>query len=103
MATLAKKREGIAHLCGAHGEKRRSRADLMLNHRDTQLAGFVGKVLLDPGAGEDENADRQDVQHRIVALERGRAAVLGPVGPKGDLQHLAVIGPAGGDEFRALG
>ena len=75
----------------------------MLHDRDAQLARLVGKVFLDPGARKDQHADRQDIQHRVVALERGRAAVLGPVGPEGDLRHLAVIGPAGGDKFRALG
>ena len=82
---------------------RRLRAAVMLEDRDTQLAGLVGKVLLDPGAGEDQHPDRQDVQHRVVALERGRAAVLRPVGPEGDLRHLTVIGPAGRDKLRALG
>lgn len=81
----------------------RSRAAIMLQNWDAQFAGLVGKVLLDPGSREDQDADRQDVQYRVVAFERGRAAVLGPVGPEGDLRHLAVIGPAGGDEFRSLG
>lgn len=75
----------------------------MLQNRDAQFPRLVGEVLLDPGAREDQHADRQDIQHCVVALERGRAAVLGPVGPEGDLGHLAVIGPAGGNEFRALG
>lgn len=84
-------------------EKQPSRAALMLQDRNAQLARLVGEVLLDPGARKDQHSDRQDVQHRVVALERGRAAVLGPVGPEGDLGHAAVIGPAGGDEFRTLG
>lgn len=75
----------------------------MLQDWDAQLAGLVGEVLLDPAARKEQNADRQNVQHRVVALERGRAAVLGPVGSEGDLGHLAVIGPAGGDEFSTLG
>ena len=75
----------------------------MLQDRNAQLAGLVCEVLLDPGAGKDEHTDRQDIQHRVVALERGRTAVLGPVGPEGDLGPLAVVGPAGGDELHPFG
>ena len=38
----------------------------------------------------------------VVAFERRRLGVLGPVGLEGDLRHLAVVGPFGGDEFGAL-
>ena len=38
----------------------------------------------------------------VVALERRCLGVLGPVGLEGDLRHLAVVGPFGGDEFGAL-
>ena len=82
---------------------RHLRAAVMLEDRNTQLAGLVGEVVLDPSARENEHTDRQDVQHRVVALKRSRAAALGPVRTKGDLRHFAVIGPSGGDEFCALG
>jgi hypothetical protein len=69
---------------------------------DAERAGPVGEILLNPGAGEDEDADRQHVQHGIVSLERRRLGVLGPVGPEGDLGHLAVICPTGSDQFGSL-
>ena len=114
---------------------------------DTKLPGLVGEIVLDAIAGEDQDADRQHVEHRVVALEdapplpnfqtgmpsflalsarlswmpvpgktmtpigstssicvvaleRRRLGVLGPVGLEGDLRHLAVVGPFGGDAVR---
>ena len=55
-----------------------------------------------PEPGNDQDADRQRLEHRVVALERRGLGVLGPVGLEGDLRHLAVIGPAGGDALGAL-
>src|SRR5436190_23615012 len=42
------------------------------------------------------------LQHGVVPLERRGLGVASPVGPEGDLRHLAVIGPAGGDALAAL-
>ena len=55
-----------------------------------------------PVPGKTHDADRQDVQHLVVALERRGLGVLGPVGLEGDLRNLAVVGPAGGDALGAL-
>ena len=41
-------------------------------------------------------------EHPIVALERRGLGVPGPVRLEGDLRHLAVVGPAGGDALGAL-
>ena len=73
-----------------------------LPDRNAELPRLVGEVVLDAGAWEVEDADRQRLQHRVVALERGRLGVLRPVGPEGDLGHLSMAGPFGGDEFGAL-
>ena len=45
-------------------ERRRLRAAVELHDRDAELAGLVGEILLNPGAGEDEDADRQHIQQR---------------------------------------
>lgn len=36
----------------------------------------MGEVLLDAGAGEHHDPDRQDIEHPIVALERLLRSVL---------------------------
>jgi hypothetical protein len=67
------------------------------------LSRLVGQVLLDAGAGENEDADRQHIEHLIVALEGCCLGVFGPIGFEGDLgHHLAVVGPAGGDTLGGL-
>jgi hypothetical protein len=70
---------------------------------DAELSRLVGQVLLDAGAGEDHHAERQYVEHLIVALEGCCLGVFGPIGFEGDLgHHLAVVGPAGGDTLGGL-
>src|SRR3546814_4411126 len=51
---------------------RRSRAASLpeIEQRDAELAGLVGEVVLDARARKHDDADRQHVQHLIVALER---------------------------------
>ena len=71
-------------------------------YRDAERAGLVGEVVGDAGAGEDHDADRQDAQELVVALERGCLAVTAPVGAEGDLRDLPAIGPAGGDPLGTL-
>src|SRR3954447_20632349 len=39
----------------------------------------------------------------VIALERSRVLVPGPVGLEGDLGHLPLVGPAGGDALGPLG
>ena len=70
--------------------------------RDAELSRLVGQVLLNAGAGENEDADRQHIEHLIVALEGCCLGVFGPIGFEGDLGHLVVVGPAGGDTLGAL-
>jgi hypothetical protein len=78
-------------------EKRRLRAALpVIENGNAKAFRFVGEIAGDAGAGEDDDAGGHDLEHAVVALERSRLAVGGPVGLEGDLRHLAVIGPAGG-------
>ncbi len=90
-------------MASAQLELRRLRAAVAeFPHRDAELSRLVGQVLLDACAGEYKNADRQHIQHLIVALERRGLGVFGPVRLKGDLRYLAVVGPAGSDTLGAL-
>src|SRR5580658_11313626 len=66
-------------------------------NRDAELPGLVGEVVLNAGAREHHDADRQNVEHRVVAFERGGLGVLRPVGPEGDLRDLTVACPFGGN------
>src|SRR3546814_18962736 len=81
---------------------RRSRAASLpeSEQRDAELAGLVGEVVLDARARKHDDADRQHVQHLIVALERRGLGVLRPVGLEGDLRHLAGVGPFRSEERR---
>ena len=84
------------------GEWRRSRAAFaVLPDRDAELLCLVGEVVLDAGAREVQDADRQDGEHRVIAFERRCFRVLRPVRLEGDLRHLAVGHPLRGDEFGA--
>jgi len=69
---------------------------------DAEVSRLVGQVLLNAGAGENEDADRQHIGHLIVALEACCLGVFSPIAIEGDLGHLAVVGPAGGDTLGAL-
>lgn len=46
--------------------------------RDAELLGFVGEVVLDTGARPDDDADRQNVEHGVVALKRSCLGMLAP-------------------------
>ena len=70
--------------------------------RDAHLAGLVGQVVLNARAGEDDDADRQAVEHLVIALERRGFGMFGPIRLEFNLRHLAVAGPGGGDAFSAL-
>ena len=48
------------------------------------------------------DVDRQDLEQRVVALERSGLGVLRPVELEGDLRDVAVARPFAGDEFGAL-
>src|SRR5215510_10634175 len=70
---------------------------------DAKLLRLVGEVRRDARAGEYDHTDREDLEDSVVALERRGPGVPVPVGLEDDLRHVAVISPAGGDAFRALG
>src|SRR5690349_10692053 len=59
--------------------------------RDTELPGLVGEVLLDAGAGADDDTDRQDLQDLVVALEGCRLGMARPVRLERDVRHLAIV------------
>lgn len=70
--------------------------------RDAHLAGLVGQVVLNTRTGKDDDPDRHDAEHLVVALEGCCLGMSCPVRFEGDLCDLAVIGPGGRDAFRAL-
>src|SRR5262249_46698527 len=70
---------------------------------DAKLLRLVGEVCRDARAGEYDHTDREDLEDSVVALERRGPGVPVPIGLEDDLRHVAVISPAGGDAFRALG
>ncbi len=74
-----------------------------LPNRDTELFSLVGKIVLDAAAGEDDDSNWQNRQQGIVAFERRRHGMLGPVGTEGDLRDLAGVGSGGGDALGAFG
>ena len=63
---------------------------------DADLPRLVGEIVLDAGAGEDDDADRQDIEDLIVALERGGLGMACPVRLERDVvartQVVLVIG-----------
>ncbi len=66
--------------------RRRSRAAAPeLPDRDAELLRLVSEVVLNAGAGEHHDPDRQHFQHRVVAFERRGLGMPGPVGLEGDL------------------
>src|SRR6266851_7465573 len=73
-----------------------------LPDRDAHLLRLVGEVGRYAGARENQHPDRQDIQYRIVALERRCLGVARPVGLECDLRHVSVVGPSRGDAFGAL-
>ena len=75
-------------------EEWRSRAVLAdLPDEDAEPAGLVGEIGLDAAARSKQHADRQRLEHGVVAFEGSRLSSC-PIGLKDDLRHLAVIGPA---------
>ena len=95
---------GFDHPARGDVDRQRSRAAASeAIDRDAHLAGFVGQVVLNAGAGKDDDADRHDAKHLIVALEGRGLSMLRPVGFERNLRDLAVIGPGGRNAFRALG
>jgi hypothetical protein len=69
--------------------------------RNALLASFVGQVVLDTGARENDDADRHALEHLVVALEGCGLGVFGPVRLEGDLRHFAVRGPDSRDVLGA--
>ena len=69
------------------------RAALELHGRDAELAGLVREVSRNAAAAEDEDADRQDFQHRVVTLVGSLLCrILLEVGLEGDLRHVVGYG-----------
>src|SRR5439155_12339709 len=81
--------------------RRRSRAAKFPNG-NAEAFRLVGKVVLDSRAREMHDADRNEFEHGVVALERRRLGMLRPVGLESDLRHLPVGRPFGGDQFGAF-
>src|SRR5208337_1018034 len=76
---LARRDRGIDRLiknaqrrAGGRGAKRRPPGD-------RERGCLVGEIAGDAGAWEDDDAGWQDFEHAVVALERRRLAVAGPV------------------------
>ena len=63
---------------------------------DAELPGFVGEIAGDAGAWENDDADGQDVEHAVVALEGcgWRQAVMSRKGTK--IGGLCPHAPQGG-------
>src|SRR6478672_3159173 len=80
---------------------RRSRA-AEFPHRDAEPLCLVGKVVLDSRAREMHDADRQQFEHGVVALEGRCLGMFCPVRLESDLWHLPAGRPFGGDQFCAL-
>src|SRR5690606_20443650 len=66
-------------ISGSVGRRRSRAACSETPNRNSELARLVGEVFLDAGSGKDDDADRQDFQHRVIALEWRRLRMLGPV------------------------
>src|SRR3982074_939930 len=88
-------------LGGVKGGRRRSCA-AELTTRDDEQRALAWWLVLDSRAREMHDADRQQFEHRVVALEGRCFRVLGPVGLERDLWHLPGGRPFGGDQFGAL-
>src|SRR6516164_7476494 len=56
---------------------------------DAEPLRLVSEVVLDSRAREMHDADRQQFEHGVVALEGRCLGMLGPVRLEGDLWHLA--------------
>ena len=63
----------------------------MIEERDAQAFRLVGEIVGDAGAGEDDEADGQRFEQRVVTFERGGFAVTGPVGLEDDLCDVARV------------
>ena len=87
------------------GEKKAALTRRRFPRRQTGMPSMlrlVGEIGGDARAGADDDADRQDFEHPVVAFERCGFAVARPFGLEDDLWRLAIVGPAGGDAFGAL-
>src|SRR6185312_993837 len=63
---------------------------------------LVGEIVLNSRAGEVHEADRQQFEHGVVALEWCCLGVPGPIRLESNLWYLAVNSPFGGDQFSAF-
>ena len=79
--------------------RRRSDAHASPNFH-TGMPSFLAlsaRFARDAGAGKHDDANREDVEDLVVALERRGPRVTVPVGLEDDLRYLAGVSPAGGD------
>jgi hypothetical protein len=75
-------------------------------NRDAKVLRFFAlsaRFARDAGARENDDADRGDREHPIVAPEWRVLGVAGPIRLDGDLRNFAAVGPAGGDNENASG
>ena len=63
--------------------------------RDAEPLGLVGEIVLDACAGEDDDADRQHIEHLVVALERCGLGAASPIGLSMDPKLRAHKDPSG--------
>src|SRR5438128_12272853 len=99
VAPSYKRQAGFCELLSAGIEvvRRRSRAAIAkLADRDTKLLRLIGEIRRDARAREYDDADREDVEDPVVALERRGSGVTVPVRLEDDLRDLPVVSPAGG-------
>jgi len=66
-----------------------------LGYGNAELPRLFGNVVLNPCSGENDEPDRQQVEHLVVALERRRLGVLGPVGIEGHLGNYFAMSANG--------
>src|SRR6201989_2089297 len=86
---------------GGSERRRRSRV-AEFPDGDAQSLRLVGEVVLDSSARKMHDADWQQFEHRVVALERRCLGMSGPVWLERDLWHLPGGRPFRGDQFGAL-
>src|SRR5215470_17979615 len=102
---MQSKRGGVAamqpHLGGVEDGSLRSRSAESPD-RDAKALRLVGEIVLDSRARKMHDADWQQFEHGVVALEGCCLGMLGPVRLERDLWHLSGGRPFGGDQLRAL-
>jgi hypothetical protein len=68
-----------------------------------QRYAYLGPIVRNARAGENDDADGELGKQQIVALEWSSLGVGGSAGPELDLDNLVGLSPAGGDALCAFG